>query len=84
MDNSPVAPVVGTLVPGIGDEVVAGITCLLGTVLVIGIAYIVLKQTQQNSIHPGQVRVCMCVCVCGQVCCVSIWACTKPYIHMSL
>ncbi|KAL5486422.1 hypothetical protein EMCRGX_G018894 [Ephydatia muelleri] len=54
MDNSPVAPVVGTLVPGIGDEVVAGITCLLGTVLVIGIAYIVLKQTQQNSIHPGQ------------------------------
>ena len=74
------APVVGTLVPGIGDEVVAGITCLLGTVLVVGIAYIVLKQTQQNSIHPGQVR----VLVCGQVCCVSIWACTKPYIHVSL
>lgn len=53
MADNPVAPVVGTLVPGIGDEVVAGIVFLLGTVLAVGIAYIV-RSLAHNSIHPDQ------------------------------
>lgn len=67
MADNPVAPVVGTLVPGIGDEVVAGIVFLLGTVLAVGIAYIV-RSLAHNSIHPDQV----CTCVRAP-----IWAYTQ-------
>lgn len=51
--DTPVVPIVGTLVPGIGDDVLAGIACLFGMLFFTVIIYIILKPAQ-NGIHPSQ------------------------------